>query len=48
MINQPHKKKLPLKVQNYLVKSPAFLELDDLEDGMLKDFYKDSKVDNQK
>ena len=31
------------------VKSPTFLELDDLEDGMLKDFYKDSKkVDNQK
>ena len=31
------------------VKSPVFLELDSLEDGMLKDFYKDSKkVDNQK
>ena len=31
------------------VKSPEFLELDSLEDGMLKDFYKDSKkVDNQK
>ena len=31
------------------VKSPEFLELDTLEDGMLKDFYKDSKkVDNQK
>jgi len=31
------------------VKSPEFLELDALEDGMLKDFYKDSKkVDNQK
>ena len=31
------------------VKSPEFLELDSLEDGVLKDFYKDSKkVDNQK
>ena len=31
------------------VKTPEFLELDALEDGMLKDFYKDSKkVDNQK
>tara|TARA_B100001248_G_scaffold260599_1_gene249281 strand:- start:682 stop:1557 length:876 start_codon:yes stop_codon:yes gene_type:complete len=31
------------------VKSPEFLEIDTLEDGMLKDFYKDSKkVDNQK
>ncbi len=31
------------------VKSPVFMELDALEDGMLKDFYKDSKkVDNQK
>ena len=31
------------------VKSPEFLEVDALEDGMLKDFYKDSKkVDNQK
>ena len=31
------------------VKSPEFLELDDLEEGMLKDFYKDSKkVNNQK
>ena len=31
------------------VKSPEFLELDALEDGMLKDFYKDSKkVDNKK
>ncbi len=31
------------------VKSPEFLELNSLEDGMLKDFYKDSKkVDNQK
>ena len=31
------------------VKSPVFLKLDALEDGMLKDFYKDSKkVDNQK
>ena len=31
------------------LKSPVFLELDALEDGMLKDFYKDSKkVDNQK
>ena len=31
------------------IKSPKFLELDDLEDGMLKDFYKDSKkVDNKK
>jgi hypothetical protein len=31
------------------VKSPKFLELDALEDGMLKDFYKDSKkVDNKK
>ena len=31
------------------IKSPEFLELDTLEDGMLKDFYKDSKkVDNQK
>ena len=31
------------------VKSPEFLELDALEDGMLKDFYKDSKkVDNRK
>ena len=30
-------------------KSPEFLELDDLEEGMLKDFYKDSKkVNNQK
>ena len=29
--------------------SPEFLELDALEDGMLKDFYKDSKkVDNRK
>ena len=31
------------------IKSPEFLELDALEDGMLKDFYKDSKkVDNRK
>ena len=31
------------------IKSPKFLELDDLEEGMLKDFYKDSKrVNNQK
>ena len=31
------------------VKTPELLKLDDLEDGMLKDFYKDSKkVDNQK
>ena len=31
------------------VESPEFLELDNLEDGMLKDFYKDSKkVDNKK
>ena len=31
------------------VKSPELLELEALEDGMLKDFYKDSKkVDNQK
>ena len=31
------------------VKSPELLELNSLEDGMLKDFYKDSKkVDNQK
>ena len=31
------------------VKSPEFLELNALEDGMLKDFYKDSKkVDNKK
>ena len=31
------------------VKSPEFIKLDTLEDGMLKDFYKDSKkVDNQK
>ena len=31
------------------VKSPEFLELESLEDGMLKDFYKDSKkVDNKK
>ena len=31
------------------IKSPEFLEIKDLEDGMLKDFYKDSKkVDNQK
>ena len=31
------------------VKSPEFLKLDALEDGMLKDFYKDSKkVDNKK
>jgi nucleoside-diphosphate-sugar epimerase len=31
------------------IKSPEFLELDTLEDGMLKDFYKDSKkVDNKK
>ena len=31
------------------VKSPEFLRLNDLEDGMLKDFYKDSKkVDNRK
>jgi len=31
------------------VKTPEFLELDALEDGMLKDFYKDSKkVSNQK
>ena len=31
------------------VKTPEFLELDALEDGMLKDFYKDSKkVDNKK
>ena len=31
------------------VKTPEFLELDSLEDGMLKDFYKDSKkVDNKK
>ena len=29
--------------------SPEFLDLDALEDGMLKDFYKDSKkVDNKK
>ena len=37
-------------VQNYLkLSSPEFLELDALEDGMLKDFYKDSKkVDNRK
>ena len=31
------------------IKSPKFLELDDLEEGMLKDFFKDSKrVNNQK
>ena len=31
------------------VKSPELLEIDSVEDGMLKDFYKDSKkVDNQK
>ena len=31
------------------VKSPEILKLDDIEDGMLKDFYKDSKkVDNKK
>ena len=31
------------------IKSPEFLELESLEDGMLKDFYKDSKkVNNQK
>ena len=31
------------------VKTPEFLELESLEDGMLKDFYKDSKkVDNKK
>ena len=31
------------------VKSPEILELDNIEDGMLKDFYKDSKkVDNKK
>jgi len=31
------------------IKLPEFLELESLEDGMLKDFYKDSKkVDNQK
>ena len=31
------------------IKSPALIELDVLENGMLKDFYKDSKkVDNQK
>jgi nucleoside-diphosphate-sugar epimerase len=31
------------------IKSPELFELEDLEDGMLKDFYKDSKkVDNQK
>ena len=31
------------------VKSPELLELNSLEDGMLKDFYKDSKkVDNEK
>ena len=31
------------------LKSPELLELESLEDGMLKDFYKDSKkVDNQK
>jgi len=30
------------------VKSPEFLELDSLEDGMLKDFYQDSKKVNNK
>ncbi len=31
------------------IKLPEFFELESLEDGMLKDFYKDSKkVDNQK
>ena len=30
------------------VESPEFLELDNLEDGMLKDFYKDSKKVNNK
>ena len=30
------------------VKTPEFIELDSLEDGMLKDFYKDSKKVNNK
>ena len=49
MTNQLHKETALYGSKLLKVKSPEFLELNSLEDGMLKDFYKDSKkVDNQK
>ena len=43
MINQLRKKIVDYGSKLLKIKSPELFELEALEDGMLKDFYKDSK-----